>query len=211
MQKSSYCCFTSRRRTCFVHGSSVRVRAHDLCDLFIQHHGQFQVPRTHGRLYDRWILPERPINDLSANGYLRSVVDRLNAALEAKIIHILNHKRLPLPHPAESFWLFREPWSSNPTLSKACSRESTYETTDPVSIGPSGDPVAPRSDASSCSLSIPTTPNRPDWPETQLRPDEMQVALSSKELALQIKGHTLLVKYRFEDPGNSEKKGAASG
>lgn len=284
-----------------------------LCNLFIQHHGQFQVPRTHGRLYDRWILPERPINAPSANGYLRSVVDRLNAALEAKIIHILNHKRLQFPHPAESVLLFREPWSSNPTLSKACSREFIYDTTDPVSIGPSEDPVDLRSDASSCSLSIPTRSTGRDWPETQLCPDETQAemplsrpvttfrhlsrgdstccklthqrdflivqtdagriyaswdihpvdttsdpftpgrtcwvqvkwlasddqtaqsneslecvnmhslahchdhviedgaALSSKELALQIEGHTLLVKYSFEDPGNREKKGATSG
>lgn len=284
-----------------------------LCNLFIQQHGQFQVPRTHGRLYDRWILPERPINAASANKYLRSVVDRLNAALEAKIIHILNHKPLQFPHPTESVLLFREPWSSNPTLSKACSREFIDDTTDPVSIGPSEDPVDPQSDASSCSSSIPTTSTGRNWPKTQLSSDETQAemplsrpvitfrrlsrgdstccklthqrdllivqtgagriyaswdihpvdttsdpfspgrtcwvqvkwlasddqtaqsnetlgcvnmhslthshdhviedgaALSSKGLALQIEGHTLLVKYSFEDPGNHQKKGATNG
>ncbi|KAL8724139.1 MAG: hypothetical protein Q9166_008112 [cf. Caloplaca sp. 2 TL-2023] len=286
-----------------------------LCDLFIRHHGQFQVPRTHGRLYDRWILPERPINDLSTNGDLQSVVSRLNAALEAKIIHVLNHKRLPFPHPAESVLVFREPWSSNPTLSKACSLDSIHETTNPVSIGPSGDPVDPRSDVSSCSLSNPTMSTGRDLPKIQLYPDEMQVemppsrpittfrhlsrgdstccklthqhdvlivqtdagriyaswdihsvasvdtkldpfipgracwvqvkwlasddqtaqsdesfecinmhslaldhdhvvedgaALSSKELALQIKGHTLLVKYSFENSGDRKKTVATS-
>ena len=30
-----------------------------LCDLFIKCHGQFLTPRTHGKLYDKWSLPER--------------------------------------------------------------------------------------------------------------------------------------------------------
>ena len=29
-----------------------------LCNLFIQHHGQFFVSRTHGRLYDQWTVPD---------------------------------------------------------------------------------------------------------------------------------------------------------
>jgi len=29
-----------------------------LCDLFFRLHGQYHVPRTHGRLYHRWTLPE---------------------------------------------------------------------------------------------------------------------------------------------------------
>ena len=29
-----------------------------LCDLFFRLHGQYYVPRTHGRLYNRWTLPD---------------------------------------------------------------------------------------------------------------------------------------------------------
>jgi len=29
-----------------------------VCNLFIKAHGLYHVPRTHGRLYDRWVLPE---------------------------------------------------------------------------------------------------------------------------------------------------------
>ena len=284
-----------------------------LCDLFIQQHGQFQVPRTHGRLYDRWIVPERSINNPSTNSGLRSVVDRLNAALEAKIIHILNDKRLPFPHPAESVLFLREPWSPNPTLSKVSSRESIHETIDLTSIDPPVNPVDPRPKASSYSISIPATSTGQDRPETRLLSDELHsemqasrpstifrhlsrgdstccklthrrdslivqigarrihaswdldsmettsnpfthgrtcwiqvkwltsddqtsqsdkslesvnvhslarshdhvveggAALSSKELALQIKGHTLLIKYSFDDPEYRENGGSASG
>ena len=38
-----------------------------------------------------------------------------------------------------SVLLLRQPWSSNLTLSKACSREFIHGATDPVSINPSGD------------------------------------------------------------------------
>ncbi|KAL8766740.1 MAG: hypothetical protein Q9209_006562 [Squamulea sp. 1 TL-2023] len=280
-----------------------------LCDLFIQRHGQFQVPRTHGRLYDRWIIPEWSINERSTTGYLRSAVDRLNAALEAKIIYILMNERLRASHPAESVLFSREPWSSNPTLSKACSRETIGQTAEPVAVDPTRGPSDPLSNLSSSSLSKPSEsverdrakaqpcveerqaelpslqpvtavrnvspgesacckfthqndslivqtdvgriytswnvhsmnstydlflPRRACWiqvkcldsddPRTQNngRFDFVDVrslarshdhvvedgaALSSKELALQIRGHTLLIKYSFEDPGDRETSG----
>ncbi|KAL8912810.1 MAG: hypothetical protein Q9171_002268 [Xanthocarpia ochracea] len=278
-----------------------------LCHSFIRHHGKFQVPRSHGRLYDRWMLPEWPVTNL------RSVVDKLNAALEAKIIYILNHKRLPLSQPAESVLGFGEPWSSYSTLSKAYSRRSVHEATDYVSIAPSKDPQDARCDASSCSLpstitsaervkfgielcpdskhaEIPLpqptttlrhlsrgtstccelndqhdvlivqtdvgriyaswdiqsvaitsdlcTPSHACWVQvTWLAKDDQTIqsnerleffniqslapnhdhvvedgaALSSKELTLQIKGHTILIKYTFEDPGGCIKNGATGG
>ncbi|KAL9032833.1 MAG: hypothetical protein Q9180_006283, partial [Flavoplaca navasiana] len=72
-----------------------------LCDLFIQLHGHFQVPRSHGKLYDRWILPKEALDHLSASPHLRSVVDRFNAKLEAQTLDILTSNRKPYPNPAE--------------------------------------------------------------------------------------------------------------
>ncbi len=101
-----------------------------LCDLFIKTHGKFQTPRTHGRLYDKWILPEWPISEAPANEYILPVVEQFNAALEAKILHTLNRKRLPCRHPNESTLPLREPWSSTSTLSRAYTRYSTAEASD---------------------------------------------------------------------------------
>ena len=84
-----------------------------LCDLFVRTHGEFCVPRTHGRLYDRWILPEHAIN-----GHLLSVIDRFNAALEAKIRHTLRSRARSLPHPNESVLVLGQPWSSSSTLAE---------------------------------------------------------------------------------------------
>ncbi|KAL8671387.1 MAG: hypothetical protein Q9168_004119 [Polycauliona sp. 1 TL-2023] len=110
------------------HGISPRIigsskSACYLCNLFVQKHGKFQVPRTHGRLYDRWILPGRPLQGLSGTGNLRSATDRFNSALEARIISIVREKQLPFAHPAESVLTFRRPWVSNSTLSNISTRE----------------------------------------------------------------------------------------
>ncbi len=122
-----------------------------LCDLFIQHHGRFQVPRSHGKLYDRWILPKEALDHLSASPHLRSVVDRFNAKLEAQILDILTNKRKPYPHPAESVLIFRQPWSPNPTLSIIRSQESLRKTTEHLSSSQSEISTVRRSSCSSSS------------------------------------------------------------
>ncbi|KAL8917940.1 MAG: hypothetical protein Q9172_005631 [Xanthocarpia lactea] len=57
------------------------------------------------------------------------------------------------------------------------------------------------------------TRSSPNYHHTDYDPSHDHVvedgaALSSKELALQIKGHTLLIKYTFEDPGDRNQTGA---
>ena len=116
-----------------------------LCDLFIQTHGGFRVPRTHGRLYDRWILPEH-----AANGHLLPVINRFNAALEAKIKQTLRRRTRPLPHPNESVLLLRQPWPSNSTLAEPKEQASIHEI-DILSGDQSGPlrGISPRGQASS--------------------------------------------------------------
>ncbi len=98
-----------------------------LCDLFIKIHGKFKIPRAHGRLYDRWILPEWPMVESCSSEHLISVIGRFNSTLEGKILHTLSHKRLACRHPNESVLLLREPWSSTSTLSKASTRHSSTD------------------------------------------------------------------------------------
>ena len=123
-----------------------------LCNLFIHLHGEFHISRTHGRLYDRWILPERPINEVAANRPLLSVINRLNEALEVKIIHTLSRKPLPFPHPDESVLLLREPWSSNSTLSRIRKQDSIKESADCARNTSSRVQLVPLCNTSPCSL-----------------------------------------------------------
>ena len=89
-----------------------------LCDLFIKLHGKFHIPRTHGRLYDRWILPEPPSDQSPASERTFQLIERFNFALEAKILQTLIDIRLPCRHPNESVLHLREPWSSTSTISQ---------------------------------------------------------------------------------------------
>ena len=87
-----------------------------LCNLFFQIHGQFQIPRTHGRIYDKWILPFWPPEQLHMIDKLAPVVLRFNEALRSKIVEILRGKKARLSHPNESTIAICEPWSSNSTI-----------------------------------------------------------------------------------------------
>ena len=106
-----------------------------LCDLFVKLHGRYCLPRTHGKLYDRWMLPEQSIERHTPNRHLTSVIDRFNAALEAKIIQILRSTSQPLhrPHPIESVLFLRKPWSPASTLLSTHEQGSMQGQADPFS------------------------------------------------------------------------------
>ena len=126
-----------------------------LCDLFIQSHGEFYIPRTHGRLYDRWILPDHAVN-----GHLVSAIDRFNAVLEAKIQNTLRSKTRSLPHPNESVLLLRQPWPSNSTLAEPHEQASIQEVLDPmmnIHESPSRDQTGLPLITLPCSPPTPTT------------------------------------------------------
>ncbi|KAK3329744.1 hypothetical protein B0H66DRAFT_36839 [Apodospora peruviana] len=70
-----------------------------LCNAFIEAHGRFHVPRTHGRMYYNWRVP--PVIQLNSG------LDRLNKALEGHIRRtIARYMATPLPlgtaYPNES-------------------------------------------------------------------------------------------------------------
>ena len=74
-----------------------------LCDLFFTIHGQFIIPRTHGRMYHKWILPDFARGPLLQRKHeLDVVVQRFNEALEAKITHTLGNQKMRYSDPNES-------------------------------------------------------------------------------------------------------------
>lgn len=99
-------------------------------DLSIKSHGKFRSPRTHGRLYDKCILPEWPVHRSLPSQGIQSAVDRLNTTLEGKILQTLRTKRTSRHHPNESVLQMCEPWSSNSTLPESEKRQSIAETSD---------------------------------------------------------------------------------
>ena len=116
-----------------------------LCDLFIKLHGKFHIPRTHGRLYDRWILPEPPNDQSPTSEPTFLLIERFNLALEAKILQTLNSIRPPRRHPNESVLHLREPWSSTSTISQTEPGQTTANTLDSAHYNTSGERQEPSS------------------------------------------------------------------
>jgi hypothetical protein len=87
-----------------------------LCSLFLETHGRFIVPRTHGRIYDRWTLPSEVAFDSKTMESLLPVLHRFNQAVEATIRKALKGELVKLAPPNESVIALYEPWSSHSTV-----------------------------------------------------------------------------------------------
>ncbi|KAK3676561.1 hypothetical protein LTR78_003335 [Recurvomyces mirabilis] len=87
-----------------------------LCNLFFQIHGQFHIPRTHGRLYERWTLPCWTSEQSRMLETITPLVERFNIALETRILEVLRQQTLRLNYPNESVVVQANPWSSNSTV-----------------------------------------------------------------------------------------------
>lgn len=89
-----------------------------LCNLFFQLHGGFHVPRTHGRRYDKWILPYWLDVPMKRQQELGIVSTKLKATLDTKIRTASKSKKRPCSHPNESVLLPSACYPSSSALSK---------------------------------------------------------------------------------------------
>lgn len=85
-----------------------------LCDLFLKFHGKFYVARSHGRLYQRWRLPD--VQNLvlpSAGAKIQTAVfEKFNSEVEGRIRRILlNRRRLSHLFPSESIYMPSPAWT----------------------------------------------------------------------------------------------------
>jgi hypothetical protein len=87
-----------------------------LCSLFLETHGRFIVPRTHGKIYDRWTLPSDAGFDSETMKTLLPVLHRFNQTVEATIRKGLKGELGHLAPPNESVVALYEPWSSHSTI-----------------------------------------------------------------------------------------------
>jgi hypothetical protein len=87
-----------------------------LCSLFLETHGRFVVPRTHGRIYDRWTLPLDFAPNSETMRSLLPVLHRFNQTVEATIRKALKGELGQLAPPNESVVGLYEPWSSHSTI-----------------------------------------------------------------------------------------------
>jgi hypothetical protein len=106
-----------------------------LCNLFVKLHGKFIIPSSHGKLYEKWTLPER-IDELQGARAQRVgvVMDHFNDAVVQELRLEVLMARRPYPHPFESAIFASPVWSS-----------PRSQTTSPSTVFQSASAVKPRS------------------------------------------------------------------
>ena len=93
-------------------------RACYLCNLFFDLHGGFYIPRTHGRLYDKWILPDWIDVSKDRQRELYTILTRLKETLDNKIARVSKTKKRTNDCPNESVLSSLAHWPSSPPLSQ---------------------------------------------------------------------------------------------
>jgi hypothetical protein len=87
-----------------------------LCNLFLETHGKFVAPRTHGKIYDRWTLPPQSSLNPETIQRLLPMVHRFNRAVEETTLKALKGEIGHYAPPNESVVALGEPWSSHSTI-----------------------------------------------------------------------------------------------
>jgi len=75
-------------------------QAYFLCNLFFKVHGRLIIPSTHGRLYEKWALPEaaKSIRNASEES-LRITLGRFVSEIDDVLTGEIQSTRKPYPHP----------------------------------------------------------------------------------------------------------------
>lgn len=76
-----------------------------LCNLFFKIHGRFIVPSTHGRLYEKWALPDAVKSIANADGDMLTTLRSFASAVENALLREIQSSRRSYPDPYESIIL----------------------------------------------------------------------------------------------------------
>jgi hypothetical protein len=147
-----------------------------LCNLFFHIHGSFHVPRTHGRVYDKWMLPDWLEFPTERQRDLSNITTQFKAIIDDKIRQTLTSKQSSYNHPNESVLLPDAHWSSS-AFSEIVMSKSQHSTS---TIRPRPSTITQgkkTSKLSACAKSPPTPPQTPQEP-----PRSIQITNSSQAL-----------------------------
>jgi hypothetical protein len=102
-----------------------------LCNLFFHLHNGFSIPRTHGKLYEKWLLPDWLDLPVQRQQELGVILTGLKGTVDKKIQRALR-SRLRYNHPNESVLLPLAHWPSSSALTR--SRVSALASTSTIQI-----------------------------------------------------------------------------
>ncbi|KAG9227964.1 hypothetical protein BJ875DRAFT_530805 [Amylocarpus encephaloides] len=109
-----------------------------LCNLLFELHRGFDIPRTHGKLYTKWMLPHWLDIPTERREDLGLLATQLKAALDSKIQSTLRSKKRVCYHPNESILPPHAHWPSSSALSRNSSPQPSASTS---TLRPSSIPI----------------------------------------------------------------------
>jgi hypothetical protein len=145
-----------------------------LCNLFMKVYGKVYTPKSHGRVYERWMLPDLPILGLKTNKLkeLEQLVDRFNIAVEDTLLKEMAKKKQSMAHPRESSTFNLAPSIQTIASDKSVSSNETMKPAEiPVHLATS--PTRQSSSGSSTSRRTSQSSSR-DWHERAIQENELQ-------------------------------------
>ncbi|KAH8671923.1 hypothetical protein BGZ60DRAFT_527361 [Tricladium varicosporioides] len=128
-----------------------------LCNLFFHLHGGFLVPRTHGRIYEKWVLPDWLDIPIKRHRELAAVLTRFKRKLDDEAQSSLRSRR-KYSHPNESVLLPLAHWPSSSTLSHNQIPMASASKSKIIPLTKEGEMRSQLSPATNLPLTPPTTP-----------------------------------------------------
>jgi hypothetical protein len=126
-----------------------------LCSLFFRLHGKFIVPSTHGRLYEKWALPENiETFQVSPDRHICNTLRRFVLAVEEAVRAVaVSAQHRPIKAPYESVIFLSPVWSTAPPTAaqsvtgdpKPAGKKRTAVSQSHENQGPSENAIAARS------------------------------------------------------------------
>lgn len=135
-----------------------------LCDLFVKTHGKFYIPRTHGKVYSLWMLPNIFTLALSKKNRrnLVHVVDHFNRTLEETIVTSALRAKRTIREPYESA-IFSIAYSSH-----AASTTTIRQISEPTSPSRPNTPLLTQTVGTPASPQPVTIPLQNEEPKEEL-------------------------------------------
>jgi len=96
-----------------------------MCNLFFSLHGGFNIPRTHGRLYSKWILPDWLDIPVERHRELGRISTVLKGTIDRKVLEAVQSQRKQYHYPNESVLLPLASWSASDLSSQPPAQAST--------------------------------------------------------------------------------------
>ncbi|CZR58861.1 uncharacterized protein PAC_08753 [Phialocephala subalpina] len=153
-----------------------------LCNLFFTLHGGFHIPKTHGRLYDKWTLPDWLDVPTECRENLGRISTLLKATIDGKVQRALRSRKKKVYHyPNESVLPQLASWPASCSSRSLLARSSTSTIRPPTPVFQAGSSSKRHSQCTAMPLTPPTTPPQPEC--ANLSPSEATVGLNTPGLA----------------------------